>query len=394
MFPPLALTNYGISDTTGYLPAEPLPVPTANPAWHHLAADLPKQLLTGYFRQRAEALPPFERAADHPEVDMRTVSYLGHAYLWGGGAPPARLPARLADAWVQAAERVGRPPILSYPSYCLYNWQRHDPTRPPLLGNIRIVQNFLGGADEDWFILIHVDIEARAAAALRAIPDTLAAVHQSRPDAVADGLRVVADALAGMNATLRRMPEHCDPYIYYTRVRPYIFGTKNNPSLPQGLVYEGHFDNQPQQFRGETGAQSSIVPALDALLGVAHVDDPLKAYLLEMRDYMVPAHRRFIEAIEATGGVRTFVEAHPNTTGLANALQTCYDELHAFRSLHLEYAASYIHKQGLQSHNSTEVGTGGTPFMAYLAKHRDETRLETRSETRLEANASGRRGRP
>ena len=41
---------------------------------------------------------------------------------------------------------------------------------------------------------------------------------------------------------------------------------------------------------------------------------------------------------------------------------------------HLEYAARYIQKQAQVGANSTAYGTGGTPFMRYLRKHRDETR--------------------
>jgi indoleamine 2,3-dioxygenase len=47
-------------------------------------------------------------------------------------------------------------------------------------------------------------------------------------------------------------------------------GWRNNPALPDGLVYAGLWGNQPQQLYGETGAQSTIVPAFDAVLGIQH----------------------------------------------------------------------------------------------------------------------------
>ncbi len=50
------------------------------------------------------------------------------------------------------------------------------------------------------------------------------------------------------------------------------------------------------------------------------------------------------------------------------------EALEAFRSLHLEYAAAYIFRQAqTDAKNPHAVGTGGTPFMEYLKKHRDET---------------------
>ena len=83
-----------------------------------------------------------------------------------------------------------------------------------------------------------------------------------------------------VNHIFRKMPEKCDPYIYYHRVRPYIFGWKNNPALPDGLIYRSCFNEKPQLFRGETGAQSSIVPTLDALLNVEHEKDELSENIL------------------------------------------------------------------------------------------------------------------
>jgi indoleamine 2,3-dioxygenase len=188
-------------------------------------------------------------------------------------------------------------------------------------------------------------------------------------------LSQVESSLRAMHATLRRMPEWCDPFIYYHRVRPYIHGWKNHPDLPEGVIYEGveAYGGLPQQFRGETGAQSSIVPALDAMLGVAHKEDMLSTYLKEMRAYMPPAHRAFIEALERRGSVRPFAQ-RAGRRALTSAYNACVEALENIRSLHFEYAATYIFQQAqTDAKNPHAVGTGGTPFMDYLKKHRDET---------------------
>lgn len=370
-----------LSSERGFLPIDDplvcLPEPFDD--WEQAARQLPKLLVSDQLRQTLAGLPPFPvealSNARERERAMTLLSYLGHAYVWGAAQPATVLPARLAVPWHALATQLGRPPVLSYASYSLHNWYRLDRRGPVACGNIALIQNFLGGIDEEWFILIHVEIEQRAAAGIA----VLAAGQQAAADrdtaALTRLLTQLHTSLDGMHATMLRMPEHCDPYIYYHRVRPYIHGWKNHPDLPAGLIYEGvaEYGGAPKQFRGETGAQSSIVPALDAVLGVAHQPDELRVYLTEMRSYMPPDHRAFLESLEAHPPVRDFVAASGDAA-LRDVYDACVGRLEDFRSLHLEYAARYIFRQAqTDPKNPHAVGTGGTPFMQYLKKHRDET---------------------
>jgi indoleamine 2,3-dioxygenase len=308
---------------------------------------------------------------------MVILSFLGHAYVWGETATVSSIPACLALPWYQLAQALGRPPVLSYASYALDNWRRLDPQSPLELGNIVLLQNFFGGQDEEWFVLIHVAIEAKAGPALAAIIAAQQAVVADQPGAVASQLATIAQALGAMHEILLRMPERCDPYVYFRRVRPYLHGWANHPSLPVGMIYEGveDYGGVAQSFRGETGAQSSIIPALDAALCIAHAEDMLRRYLKEMRDYMPPRHRSFIETVEAGPSVRDYVlRRRGENPSLRDAYNAAVDGIELFRSTHLQYARNYIVKQ---SHggkrNPTDVGTGGTPFVPYLKKHRAET---------------------
>ena len=148
------------------------------------------------------------------------------------------------------------------------NWHKIIEDEEISLDNVALNYNFLAGIDEDWFVTIHVCIEDAAREAILAtlaIADSFAE-QTVNDDALQTHLEVINTSMKKVNEIFKRVPEKCDPYVYYHRVRPYIFGWKNNPALPDGLIYEGCYDNQPQLFRGETGAQSSIVPTLDALL--------------------------------------------------------------------------------------------------------------------------------
>ena len=100
---------------------------------------------------------------------------------------------------------------------------------------------------------------------------TLLCCHALQGDAAAmEGhLATISAGLQQCQALLSRMGEACDPAVYYARVRTPMCGWRGNPALPDGLVYGGVWQ-QPQQLYGETGAQSPLLHALDAALGIEH----------------------------------------------------------------------------------------------------------------------------
>ena len=114
------------------------------------------------------------------------------------------------------------------------------------------------------------------------------------------------------------------------------------------------------------------MPALDALLGITHSNDPLREYLDEMRLYMPIEHRYILNYLdEWSESKRSSVTNQDKSVKLTNEI---IKEVHTFRNKHLEYARTYIHEQSLSNqNNSNVVGTGGTPFMKYLDKHLQET---------------------
>ena len=349
-----------------------------------IASNLPKLLLTGKVQSVINRLSPkdlsiddllINQASQDLKLAMSHLSFIAHAYIWGDNKPNESIPSVLANPWVKAANNQGRPPILSYASYCLDNWFLIDPDEAISLENVGLINNFLGGVDDDWFVTIHVCIENAAADAMAACAE-IAMLETDSPESKSNELlNTIVRSMKKVNQIFARMPEKCDPYIYYHRVRPFIFGTKDNPDLKNGLIYKGEFDNQPQFFRGETGAQSSIIPSLDGALQITHTKDHLRHYLNEMRDYMPPKHREFMEVLEKNSEVKKIIKESAKLTSLYN---DCLEEIRAFRAMHLEYAGTYIFKQAQIKNpfgrgGSTITGTGGTPFMAYLKKHRDET---------------------
>jgi indoleamine 2,3-dioxygenase len=365
------ITNRGFLPSTGPTTALPTTGPDAATfrTLDSIGAALPE--LNDRKAVRSELVPRLATASlsDHifptlPEADterlMLLFSYFGSAYVYATGeAPATRIPREIAGPLVRLSQLVGRPPILAYANYCLTNWSGTGDFNPD---HLTLRQNFTGKnkRDEDWFILIHVAIENAAARAVFPISENVDKL--SDPAVAGRILPILNEALGEMNRILDRMGENCRPEIYFHGVRPYIFGFNN-------VVYEGCFDDKPQSYRGETGAQSSIVPCFVSALGIVHQDNLLTKHLRDMRNYMPPPHREFVARLDRHAREQTSLRrAALADSSLKETYNNCLDGLIAFRRVHLGLAVEYIARRV-----ESPQGTGGTPYLEWLGKLVEET---------------------
>ncbi|MGB1285086.1 MAG: hypothetical protein ACPG7F_01020 [Aggregatilineales bacterium] len=334
-----------------------------------LADTLPDLIKTHNLRPSLSDLATYEMSPLQEVTDFRIherifqiYAHLANAYVWCEQSNPLHtIPAGVAVPLVELAHMVDRPPIVPYASTALCNFQRIDPDGKIAVENLRCVQKLIDIPDESWFHLIHVEIEAHAGAAIQHCIEATEAINTDNTGMIEQHLEGVTIALAKMEQTFKRMPEGCSPDIYYKTLRPYLFGFDD-------VIYEGvaEFNGKPQTFRGETGAQSTVIPALQRYLGLQHEHGGLSSHMQEMIAYMPRPHRELLRSIdEAT--IRNYVINQQSST-LNDIYNACLQGIAQFRSLHLHMAQAYI-----ASKVEDPRGTGGTEFMFWLKQLRDET---------------------
>jgi indoleamine 2,3-dioxygenase len=327
-----------------------------------IGRNLPNLLEDAGFRAYARGLtiPPWPKGAITDELlPLARLYYVRLGFLASGyvnqvGQPPIDLlPRNIAVRLCEACRMLKRPPILSYDGYALYNWKRLDPAGPIALGNIDTHQNFVHLYDEHWFILVHVEIEALAGAILESIGRIKGALREHDENRLNSALAVVAATVWKQVEVIRRIPERMDSNLYYKTFRPYIRFFEN-------VVYEG-VDERPLNFRGETGAQSSIMPTLVALMKIPHRQSVLTNHLADMRRFMPAEHRAVIEDTEALPPIKPLADK--------TIFNDVLEAMATFREIHFGWAQEYINR-----HVSDPRGTGGTPYMQWLKQLIDETR--------------------
>jgi len=270
----------------------------------------------------------------------------------------------LAVPLCKIADKIGAKPYMEYAlSYALYNYtyKDHSLPTPCVYDNMKLIRTFDGSDAEHGFILVHVAMVSFSGELVkhsRAILD--AASWKDRPE-FDNSCRHLHTTLRDINNTMETMWTRSNSE-GYNEFRTFIMGTKNQPMFPNGVIYEGVSD-EPTEYRGESGANDSMIPTLDNLLQVTKnlPTNPLTAVLKDFRSYRPGDHNAFLAQVEERAnnvGVLDFAKESAQSTVLY--LQNL-DMVREFRQRHWNFTKEYIMK-----YSDHPVATGGSPIVTWL----------------------------
>ncbi|MFC7059751.1 hypothetical protein [Halovenus salina] len=264
------------------------------------------------------------------------------------------IPAGVAVPLYKCSQRLNREPMLAYDVLCLHNFRRESESEGVVLDNLDTLVDFTTHRDEQWFVKVHVAIEAAAAPGLAACKRLQTAVRDDDSNAALEALATVRDSVERQTAIMNRMHEHNDPEVFAREFRPYYDGF-------DGVVYEGvnALDGEPQHHRGGSGAQSLALPSIDAALGIDHGMTGLTSHLDALRSYMPADHLAVVDELERGPSVRSFAEG--SSVELQTAYNDCVEAVTEFRTVHFGQTMAYIRRM-----TGDSAGTGGTDYESFL----------------------------
>ncbi|OGT69373.1 MAG: hypothetical protein A3I12_05725 [Gammaproteobacteria bacterium RIFCSPLOWO2_02_FULL_38_11] len=295
---------------------------------------------------------------------------LAQGYICEDKEKPVRsIPAVLGNNINRLCRHKNRYPTITYEDYVLNNWRLKNLKEGMVLDNIEPLYTFTGSKDEIWFIKIHVAIEAICGRALIAayraymLADDTSQMLLSAPE---EALLIsyfveVKQSLTDAINIMRRIEENCDPDYFWKSLRLYFQGW-------EGVAFEG-LDNRQSSYhyRGPSGAQSSVVPALDAAFGIRHQFDEMYHMMLSLEFYMPSPHRAFIEFLKQSK-IEKLVKLNPSKD-LKSAFGEVISTIHLFRSAHLRVVETYIYKPARREGvKGLILGSGNTPASHFLGR--------------------------
>lgn len=375
---------------------EPLTeLPAYYKPWLEIALQLPELVYSHELRSHVGRMPLLssQYLQTHRELRLAHLALgattMGYVWQEGEENTVKVLPRNLALPYWEVSQRLGLPPIFLHADAVLANWKKRDPEKPFEMENLDLVVRLPGGESLKGFFLVTLLVELAGIPALKSIPTVFRGVSCGHTEAVAQALHNISKSIHEMTEALKLMHVYVEPAVFYGVIRIYLSGWKDNPSMPNGIIYEG-VHPEPMEFSGGSAAQSSLLHCFDELLGIKH-EAKAEGFLARMRDYMPPAHKQMIQDISIQPPLRNFVQQQHDEQ-LNQAFQLCVTKLIELRNYHINVVSRFItvpaararqlrvqneHTEDMVSKAPTaleERGTGGSSIMGFLKAVRDKTK--------------------
>ncbi|KAK0720568.1 indoleamine 2,3-dioxygenase-like protein [Lasiosphaeris hirsuta] len=298
------------------------------------------------------------------------------------------LPANISRPIARCAALCDFKPFMEYAgSYALYNYRLADPSLGLAPSNVRLIRAFEHGLDPDsseaGFVLVHIDMVRHSAPLVQGALGALAARTTGSRSALHSALKTVLTALTAVNVAMDTMWRRSRPR-EYTSFRTFIFGITAQSMFPRGVLYAGvagpdddddggaDGGGTRMSFRGESGANDSMIPLVDNLLGVPMPDTPLTQILHDFREYRPSNHRAFLGWVRGRSEALGLKAWALGLDGKEEADERAHEEsrrlwlrilnqVRDFRWRHWCFAREYILKQ-----TNHPTATGGSPIVTWL----------------------------
>ncbi|KAF2475147.1 uncharacterized protein BDR25DRAFT_322488 [Lindgomyces ingoldianus] len=388
-----SLPAFMVSTTRGFLPRQDpvIELPPEFKAVESILQRMPVKTLSGkpgllasftFGDTVVKELPDLTTEVEKYRDDLvvmnalyRDYSFLASAYLlepchgrYLEGEPYGlgrqSLPRCIALPIVKIADIVGFKPFMEYAgSYALFNYRLEDPEKGLDYNNLRLVRAFEHGLDptssEAGFVLVHIAMVKESGALVKGTVEMLEGCMTCNRERFDEGLRTLVEGLKRVNAVMNTMWNRSKPQSY-TTFRTFIFGIASQSMFPKGVVYEG-VSEEPMSFRGESGANDSMIPLCDNLLQIQMPQTPLTEILKDFRQYRPGNHREFLETVRdcaEKSNLKDFALGDPVSAALY--LQAL-DQVRDFRWRHWCFTREYILKRTMHP-----TATGGSPIVTWL----------------------------
>ncbi|KAF8460914.1 hypothetical protein BDZ91DRAFT_831741 [Kalaharituber pfeilii] len=390
------LPAFMVSTSRGFLPrADPLvPLPPEFSALESLLERMPIQTASGspgllatgslgseidnnVLPNLAAHIPKYKHNHYVLNALYRDYSFIASAYLlepchmrWlegqRYGLGRQELPECISIPIAEVAKLTGFQPFMEYAgSYALYNYKLIDPSKPLAYDNLNLIRAFESGLDrsssEAGFVLVHVDMVKESGGLVKGALQVLQGCENGDRDNLRTGLDGMLVALRRVNKAMDGMWKKSKPGDY-NGFRTFIFGITSQSMFPNGVLYRG-VSSTPLNFRGESGANDSMIPLVDNLFQIRMPDTPLTEILRDFRKYRPGNHRQFLEHVYARSealGVQEHCLDHTDPEATVKYL-LCLDQVREFRWRHWCFTREYILKK-----TNHPTATGGSPIVTWL----------------------------